>query len=325
MKMATYRFRTKCMTRMLLLNAIASLAFIDLAESAPASVTAAGPAPLSVSERFKDPRPIVVAHRGCWRKTAENSLASLQACIRQNIDAAEIDIRTTRDGALVLLHDSDLDRTTDITGPVAKYKFTELAKAKLRDGKGGSGSRLTDEGIPTLSQALRLAKGRLILFLDTKCEGCDEAIKKEVEAAAAQDWVVFIGSVDNDYRTMSGWTRKQTTIWINDCKLQAEFPQIKTCFNTFVEGVRSFGADRPFLFVAWSREMAFFTGLAAPEFKDVRPVVGPYIKRYPGITDKEILAESRRQWELYLEHTSPVIVDDYPAEMLEHMRALGKR
>lgn len=288
--------------------------------------TSGSPAAVPALQRFKDPRPIVVAHRSCWQKATENSLASLQSCVRQGIDAAEIDIRTTKDGALILLHDAGLDRSTNLTGPVASHTLAELADAKLREGKGGPGSRLTDERIPTLSQALRFAKGRLILFIDTKCQGCDEAIKKEIEAEAAQDWVVFIGRMDNDYRSMSGWTKQQTIIWINDCKMQPDYPRMIPCFNKFVDGVNSFGADRPLLLMSVSREMGFYTqGLDAPEFRDVQAVVNPYIKYHPGITDEEILAQSKRQWDVYLKAASRAIIDDFPEEMLEHMRSLGMR
>jgi glycerophosphoryl diester phosphodiesterase len=92
---------------------------------------------LPVLKRFADPRPIVIAHRGCWQRAAgENSLGALRDCAELGIAAAEVDIRLTHDGELMLLHDSDLDRTTDHTGPFEGYTSHELARVRIRRGSG---------------------------------------------------------------------------------------------------------------------------------------------------------------------------------------------
>lgn len=324
--MTVPRFWIQCARAMLILTAIANSASSALAEAASVSARSQSPAPLPVLQRFEDPRPVIVAHRSCFQDAAENSLASLQSCLRQGIDAAEIDIRTTKDGALVLMHDADLDRMTNLTGPVSKYTLDELASAKLRERRGGPDSRLTNEGIPTLTQALRFAKGRIILFLDAKCRDCDEAIKREVEAQAAQDWVVIIGRMDNDYRKLSGWSKQQTMVWINDCKEQPKYPQMKVCFNSFSEGMKSFGSDRPFFAFSMSLDPGFFTeSSSTSETRKVHPIVGTYVEPYPGITDEEILARTRLQWDMFFKGASPAIIDDHPAELLEYLQALGKR
>src|SRR5687768_13381333 len=58
--------------------------------------------------RLENPKPMVIAHRGCRRGTAENSLASLRACIERGVEAVELDVRATRDGVPVVLHDESL-------------------------------------------------------------------------------------------------------------------------------------------------------------------------------------------------------------------------
>jgi len=64
-------------------------------------------------------RPVlVVAHRGCWKATAENSLAAIEACIALGVDVVELDARRTVDGALVLMHDATVDRMTNGHGRV---------------------------------------------------------------------------------------------------------------------------------------------------------------------------------------------------------------
>ena len=61
---------------------------------------------------------LVVAHRGNWSIAPENSLAAIDSAIQMKVDIVEIDIRKTKDGELVLMHDDTVDRTTNGTGKV---------------------------------------------------------------------------------------------------------------------------------------------------------------------------------------------------------------
>ena len=97
-------------------------------------------------------RVAVFAHRGFHLNCPENSLASLQAAMDLGLAGSEVDIRTTRDGHLVLLHDAALERTTNGKGAVSDLPLSELRRLRLKDGKG----RLTDQQIPTLAGALDL-------------------------------------------------------------------------------------------------------------------------------------------------------------------------
>src|ERR1700678_3312478 len=59
---------------------------------------------------------IVVAHRGCWGQVPEVSIAAIKACRPIGADVVELDVRKTRDGVLVLMHDETVDRMTSGTG-----------------------------------------------------------------------------------------------------------------------------------------------------------------------------------------------------------------
>lgn len=111
---------------------------------------------------------IIVAHRGCWRTAPENSLAGLDACVRLGVDAVELDVRHTRDGVAVIVHDETVDRTTDGHGRVADLTWKELSGLRLRAGAGGPGATLTTDQIPTLDQYLAAAKERLMIVFDVK-------------------------------------------------------------------------------------------------------------------------------------------------------------
>src|SRR5690242_21800762 len=61
----------------------------------------------------------VIGHRGNRAHAPENTLESLQQAVALGVDAVEFDLRVSRDGALVVMHDETLERTTDGSGPIA--------------------------------------------------------------------------------------------------------------------------------------------------------------------------------------------------------------
>ncbi len=144
----------------------------------------------SLAARLTDPRPLVVAHRGCWRSPAENALAGLRACIDLGIDMVEIDLRRTQDGVIVLLHDATLDRTTSLTGPLAQTPYATLAKARLKRGLGGPDAPFTKEAPPTFEQVLEASKGRIFLFLDIK-DPIHAEVAELVRKHGAEQQVLF--------------------------------------------------------------------------------------------------------------------------------------
>ena len=105
---------------------------------------------------------IVVAHRGDWRNAPENSLQAFQNCIEMGVDMIEIDVRKTKDGQLVLMHDNTVDRTTDGKGEVSDLTLEELRQLHLKNGMG----RVTFHHIPTLEEVLELTKGKILINID---------------------------------------------------------------------------------------------------------------------------------------------------------------
>ena len=132
---------------------------------------------------------IVVAHRGDWRNAPENSLQAIQNCIDMGVDMVEIDIRETKDGHLVLMHDKTLDRTTTGKGNINEWSLDSLKTLHLVDGLGVQ----TEHKIPTLKQALEVAKDKILVNLDKSYNIFDKcyAIIKETDT---QDQVVIKGA-----------------------------------------------------------------------------------------------------------------------------------
>jgi glycerophosphoryl diester phosphodiesterase len=105
---------------------------------------------------------MVVAHRGDWRHAPENSLQAIKNCINMGVDMVEIDVRETKDGTLVLMHDDTIDRTTTGVGYVSDWTLDSLKTLRLVDGLRVP----TDHQIPTLEEALLVAKDKILINLD---------------------------------------------------------------------------------------------------------------------------------------------------------------
>ena len=122
--------------------------------------------------------PLITAHAACRGHAPENTLAGVRAALALGADAIEIDVRCTRDGTPVLLHDSTVDRTTDGEGEIAALSLRQARR--LAAGKG--------ERIPTLREVLREVAGRALMVLEVKPAGIEEELLAVVRRARALDW-----------------------------------------------------------------------------------------------------------------------------------------
>jgi glycerophosphoryl diester phosphodiesterase len=132
---------------------------------------------------------VVAAHRGGPAPGfAENSIETFENTLAQAPAFLEIDIARTRDDALVLMHDDEVDRTTNGRGLVRDLTLAEFQALRLQDPRGA----VLDAHPPTLRAALDWAEGRTVLELDVKRGVSYEAVIAEVRAADAMDRVIFI-------------------------------------------------------------------------------------------------------------------------------------
>lgn len=107
-------------------------------------------------------RVMIFAHRGNWRNSAENSIQAFRECIDAGLDGIEVDVRATKDGVLVAMHDETVDRTTTGHGKVADLTLDEVRKLNLRSPIGVR----TRQKVPTLEDVLLLAKDKILIQLD---------------------------------------------------------------------------------------------------------------------------------------------------------------
>jgi glycerophosphoryl diester phosphodiesterase len=102
---------------------------------------------------------IIIAHRGFHVDVPENTIESLRKAIELGVDYVEVDIRTTLEGVPVVMHDANLERTTDGKGKVSAISTIDFRNLKIKG---------TEISPPTFSSFLMEAKGKINLYLDIK-------------------------------------------------------------------------------------------------------------------------------------------------------------
>jgi hypothetical protein len=113
---------------------------------------------------------LVVSHRGDWRNACENSIEAIENAIKMGVDIIEVDLARTKDGHLILMHDSKLDRTTTGKGLISEHTLSEIKELHLRNGC----HIKTIYKVPTLEEALLAAKGKVMLNLDKAFDYFDQ-------------------------------------------------------------------------------------------------------------------------------------------------------
>ncbi len=122
-------------------------------------------------------RTLVVAHRGASSLAPENTLVSVRKAMELGADYCEIDVQLTKDGEVVLLHDSHLKRTAGNAGTLSEYTLDELRQFEV-----GSwfGPDFDGEPIPTLRQVIRTVKGKMLLNIEIKVSREETDIVRKV-------------------------------------------------------------------------------------------------------------------------------------------------
>lgn len=108
---------------------------------------------------------MVVAHRGYWRSAPENSLLAVENSVKVGIDIVEIDVRKTKDGHLVVIHDHSLNRTTTGKGTISELNLDSVKNVFLKNGVGAA----THYRVPTLKEMMEYVSGQNLLVNLDKC------------------------------------------------------------------------------------------------------------------------------------------------------------
>ncbi len=117
----------------------------------------------------------VVAHRGVHQGIPENTIPAFRKAIELGCDYVEIDVRTTKDGHFVIMHNA----TIDAYFPGHSGRVDEMTLAEMRQLSFGKryGSKWEQTTIPTFEQVLILCKGKIGIYLDLKSAPVAELVK----------------------------------------------------------------------------------------------------------------------------------------------------
>ena len=145
------------------------------------NVVVAGDRPATIEEFYDaGAKTRVIAHRGFSSAAPENTLAAVRAAIEVGADMVEIDVTLTADGQVVVIHDETVDRTSDGSGEVFRFKLAEI---QTLDAGSWFSPAFAGERIPTLDAVLAEVEGRILLNVEIKSEAVDRGIVAKVAAA----------------------------------------------------------------------------------------------------------------------------------------------
>lgn len=254
----------------------------------------------------------VVAHRGVWRDFPENSIAAIKQAEKLGVQMVEIDIRATKDGRLVLMHDKTLERTTTGRGRVDQHTLAEIQKLHLLNGYGIP----TEQRVPTLREALRATAGRMLVYLD-KSYGYIAQAHAIAKSLNVEEQVFFYGYVTAE-------------------QLRADYPAIHKELNylpklkpglkdrrAYIEGFLK--RDRSPAFVVSFKEddPAFFDDLAWIKRSGKRIWASPlWLGMCGDRTDDRATKDPDANWGWLIEQGFSMICTDRPRELLGY---LGER
>jgi len=175
-----------------------------------ASIAAIAGTAATVDRLRLEPTVGITAHRGSSLSAPENSLSALRAAIEDGADIAEIDVQETADGAIVVIHDSDLRRIAGDSRGIWEVSSAELATL---DAGSWFGPSFANERIPTLEQAISLVRGSMRLNIELKFNGHDKRLaERVVEIVGREGFAEEAVITSLDYRALQDVRALTTTI-----------------------------------------------------------------------------------------------------------------
>lgn len=259
---------------------------------------------------------MVAAHRANWGSLPENSLSAIQQCIDHGVEILELDVRLTKDEQLVLMHDKELGRTATGTGEIKYHPLSYIKRQRLIDKNG----RITNEAVPTLEEALLLARGNVMVMLD-KSEHLLPWIEPLLDRMGMRNQVLFLEFND----------LQKTEEAFGDLLKDAVYvPGVHQSNNNITQYISEFqnSSYKPACYAFW--------------IKDEQSVVLPYIrqventgsriwmntvdpKQCAGHTDAVSLTNPDAGWGWVLDKGASIILTDNSRELLHYLDSKNRR
>jgi glycerophosphoryl diester phosphodiesterase len=255
---------------------------------------------------------MVVAHRGDWRNAPENSVAAIESAIRLGVDIVEIDVRETKDGELVLMHDKSINRTTNGGGYVSDWTLDSLKRLFLRDGC----QTITSHKIPTLEEALMASKGKILVNLDKSYPIIDKCYQVALKTGTLNQ-IILKG--DKPFfevqRDIGDYLDKIIYMPVRNLA--------KPGSKQFIEEYMNEGAPVAFEFVVPSDTISLLDQFPEIHESGVRIWVNSLWPHHNAGHDDEKAFYDIEVYDWFIDHAITIIQTDRPVLLLEYLRDKG--
>ena len=257
---------------------------------------------------------LVTAHRGDWRNAPENSLLAFKYAADMGADIVELDLKKTKDGHLVIMHDATIDRTTNGKGKPADYTLEELKRLRLKNGLG----RVTNNQIPTLFEVMAMLKGLNVkVNLDKSYSFYVEAFAVLKQTGTLQQAIfkseMPFDSVKNKYPRLL-----DSIIYMP--VVNVDKPEAKKIIKDYLKGMRPYAFELNFTrdTSAILIDNKFITKTGSKVW-----INSLWASLNAGHDDDLAVEENdkKNSWDWILAHGATIIQTDRPKLLLEYLRA----
>ena len=199
---------------------------------------------------------VIIAHRGASNLAPENSLKAFKKAIELRADYIEFDIRKTKDGEIIIMHNANTFKMTGKRGIIKNMTSEELKKLEIGDG----------EKIPTLNELIQLAKGKIGLNCEVKVRGLEkmlveilqraDLIESSIISSFKTDILLKIQKIEPKLRlSLLRPTRMQ---WITSLLLPKKMIRTAIKNRFYAIGPRNFFVNRKFIDKAHNHNLKVF-------------------------------------------------------------------
>lgn len=252
------------------------------------------------------------AHRGDWRNAPENSLQAIQRCIDMGLDIVEIDLRKTKDGHLIIMHDKTLDRTTTGKGKVSEHTLEEIKQLYLKSPIGIE----TRERVPTLQEALATTKGRILVFLD-KAEHYIPELTPVLDSMGMCNEVILFGREQLSYEEQKKVYGELVHKTIFIPVLKGDMKDIPAYINDMHEHIQ----PAAYAFEFNEEDTAVLRYIQQVERLGAKPWISTLWRSLcGGHDDDSSVSNPEYGWGWILAHHAKVILTDRPAELKGYLQ-----
>ncbi len=258
----------------------------------------------------QDKSVLVAAHRGDWFWAPENSLTGFQNCIDMGVDMIELDVRLSKDGIPVVIHDETLERTTTGRGKVANYTVDSLKTFFLKDATGV----VTKEKIPTLEEACRLTKDHILIYLDKSVDKVDKILPVLEKTNTIQQAVFVLDFPYAEAKSVFG-DRLEQVLFIP--VITDDLPELRGYVKDYLTNLKP---------VAFQFRMKRQDG---PAFSMLKFVVNAHSKAFVAATwadhtighdDQLSRIHPDKGWGWLIDHGFTLLETNRPQQLLEYLR-----